>query len=106
MQALDQNPLPVAKFDSGQHSAVHVCPRLALEIDFPSSETKIGQKLSSGRHSMMQDSGFLFLDSLMQTLDQKIFFLWPYLTPENTANTFFLCKNKLISFVLVNCLDW
>jgi hypothetical protein len=43
---LDRNPLPVAKLDAGPHSAVHVCPHLALEKDFPSSDSKIGQKMS------------------------------------------------------------
>jgi hypothetical protein len=52
-QTLDQNPLPVAKLDARPCSDVYVYPRLALEIDFPSSYSKIGQNLSSGRHSIM-----------------------------------------------------
>ncbi len=57
MQTLNQNPLPVAKLDAGPHSDVHVCPRFALEIDFPSSNAKIGQKMSSGWLFSRQNGG-------------------------------------------------
>ena len=60
----------MAKLDAGPHRAVHVCPRLALEIDFPSSDSKISQKLRSGRLSIM-GARWLFLDSLAQTLNQN-----------------------------------
>jgi hypothetical protein len=56
-QTLDQNPLPVGKLDTGPHSAVHACSRLSLEIDFPSSESKIDQKLTSGRLSSWPNGG-------------------------------------------------